>query len=398
MKHWPLLLVACLLLAGLANASQVTHISASKVRSSDFSSDGNVTFNSTSPTGMTVNNSGYCLGHWASSLRGCVVNTTLTAWRNWTLPDADGTFLLGPAPSFSDYSNANHDHLDADDGGTLSLGAGVITSGTMARGRLPAELAYEDEANTFAVRVTLSDGTTADGWLYVSAPNLLQANGTFVAKTNSYLEGAIRGNASLLLPNTAAGTLVVGNDTRSSSTSTALVELSGTLPLNIVRYGSASGPQIFGESARGTATVPTALQSADQFFAFVAGGYNGESWSNQNAKIAFTTTETWTTGVQGSQIAFELTPTGSTTRTPILTLTGSLGSFAAPLYTSGAIEIDGALNHDGATAGFFGVAPVAQVACVAAATGGAVIDSQARAAANGALAALKSLGLMASGC
>jgi hypothetical protein len=35
----------------------------------------------------------------------------------------DATLALGSAPSFSDFTNAQHDHLDADDGGTLTINA-----------------------------------------------------------------------------------------------------------------------------------------------------------------------------------------------------------------------------------------------------------------------------------
>lgn len=64
--------------------------------------------------------------------------------------------------------------------------------------------------------------------------------------------------------------------------------------------------------------------------------------------------------------------------------------------TADEAEIDGALNHDGSTAGFYGTEPVAQPAYIADASGGAVIDSQARAAVNAVIAALETLGLVAS--
>jgi hypothetical protein len=33
------------------------------------------------------------------------------------------TVIVGSAPTFTDFTNANHDHLDADDGGTLTINA-----------------------------------------------------------------------------------------------------------------------------------------------------------------------------------------------------------------------------------------------------------------------------------
>lgn len=51
-------------------------------------------------------------------------------------------------PTIASFVNATHSHLNASGGGTLD--AAAIASGTFARGRLPAEVAYEDEANTFS--------------------------------------------------------------------------------------------------------------------------------------------------------------------------------------------------------------------------------------------------------
>lgn len=56
------------------------------------------------------------------------------------------------APTITDFTSAQHDHLDADDGGTLS--AAAITSGNLDDDRLPA------------------GGTDAAGWTYwYYAPN-----------------------------------------------------------------------------------------------------------------------------------------------------------------------------------------------------------------------------------
>jgi hypothetical protein len=61
------------------------------------------------------------------------------------------------------------------------------------------------------------------------------------------------------------------------------------------------------------------------------------------------------------------------------------------LIISGEVEIDGAMNHDGATAGFYGTAPVTQPAAVADATGAGDVVAQL----NALLARMRSLGLIA---
>lgn len=59
------------------------------------------------------------------------------------------------------------------------------------------------------------------------------------------------------------------------------------------------------------------------------------------------------------------------------------------------LEVDGALNHDGSTVGFFGVAPATQHASIADPAGGAIIDAECRAQLNLVLDVLDRFGLTA---
>lgn len=52
---------------------------------------------------------------------------------------------------------------------------------------------------------------------------------------------------------------------------------------------------------------------------------------------------------------------------------------AGKLTAQGEVEIDGALNHDGATAGLYGVAPTAQAAAIATPTAPGAVYLQAEA-------------------
>jgi hypothetical protein len=80
---------------------------------------------------------------------------------DWLTPDAtdlaiSGTTLaLGSAPSFSDFTNAQHDHGDADDGGTLTLAA--IPSITASA----AELNILDGATLTVTELNYVDGVTS---------------------------------------------------------------------------------------------------------------------------------------------------------------------------------------------------------------------------------------------
>lgn len=83
-------------------------------------------------------------------------------------------------PTIGDFTNAAHSHQDAAGGG--SLNADAIGSGTLARARLPSQVAYEDEANTFSqatdftntVRVPrkTTPGSPVQGELYVNGAEL----------------------------------------------------------------------------------------------------------------------------------------------------------------------------------------------------------------------------------
>jgi hypothetical protein len=65
------------------------------------------------------------------------------------------------------------------------------------------------------------------------------------------------------------------------------------------------------------------------------------------------------------------------------------------LHVTVDLEVDGALNHDGTTIGFFGIAPTTQQASIAEPSGGVVIDAQARTAINSILNVLDAYGLTA---
>lgn len=119
------------------------------------------------PVGTTTRALGYF-----SALRlyiggfAAIITHAFSADRTVTLPgDADVT-LVGVAttqtltnktlttPTIADFTNANHDHLDADDGGTLD--AAAIASGTLIHERGGLEV----DASAFAGFVKISGGAT----------------------------------------------------------------------------------------------------------------------------------------------------------------------------------------------------------------------------------------------
>ena len=370
--------VGFLIMVPAVQGAQQSRWTPSKALSSDVSTDGNATFNTTSGGIFRVNNSPVSLGTWDGNYLGNLTPPTLTDYRTWTLPDASGTVLLGPAPSFTDYSSAQHDHLDADDAGTLSadaiasgelararlpsatcyeddcaLAASQTTTGTFDRARLPTAICYEDEACTMLVRQAFQDGFTAalntyfdgaaffnksathNGYTYVASPNLFQSNGTLVGKTNSYLEG----------PATVNNTLTVGQ-TLTVSAGGASIATGGAVPLTLTR----------------TAVGGVQLQIDN-----VVGSADGR----------------WDPTVANSGFCFFYRTSGD-----VLTR----GVCLAP---DGRFEMEGALDHDGTTMGFFGTAPATQCSAIADPSGGLTVDSQARTAIVSLITALERFGICA---
>lgn len=96
---------------------------------------------------------------------------------------AAGTMSATNAPSFTDFTNAQHDHLDADDGGTLS--AAAIASGqlALARGGTAADLSATGGANQFVKQSSAGAAFTVGTIADADVPDALTINGGTVDNT-----------------------------------------------------------------------------------------------------------------------------------------------------------------------------------------------------------------------
>ena len=75
--------------------------------------------------------------------------------------------------------------------------------------------------------------------------------------------------------------------------------------------------------------------------------------------------------------------------------TAPFGRMYENLLCSKEVEIDGALNHDGTTAGFMGAVPVVRASHIVDPSGGVIIDAESRTAINAILVVLENLGFTA---
>lgn len=164
----------------------------------------------------------------------------------------------------------------------------------------------------------------------------------------------------------------------SGSTPGAIIQNGNGVALEIVNTassGSAGGAGIVGYSNDGAANA-----SGDRLGYYLGGGMINASTAVNNAGMTIWATENYSATNQGGEIRFETTPNGSTTasrvarvRVPNNVDGFDFGAaFDTNLYRSAAdtlktddslivgtdLEIDGALDHDGTTAGLYGVTPV----------------------------------------
>ncbi len=87
------------------------------------------------------------------------------------------------SPIISDFTNANHDHLDADDGGTLD--AAAIATGTIAEARLPSSIRYRQFTQTAGASFNTS--TAENSLVATGVGSVTLAANRLVAGTTIYI-------------------------------------------------------------------------------------------------------------------------------------------------------------------------------------------------------------------
>ena len=107
---------------------------------------------------------------------------------------------------------------------------------------------------------------------------------------------------------------------------------------------------VLGRRARGTVAVPATVQSGDFLTGVFGRGYNSAAFTSaSNGLVGVTAAETWTAGANGTNIVFETTATGGTTRSEKLRVTGA-GNVLLPidnqLLQLGAAQ-DATISYDG---------------------------------------------------
>lgn len=500
MRPTPILLLSVLLLAGIAGAYQTTDIRVNKVRTADMSGDGNMTFNVTQAGVFLVNNSGYCRGNWDSTNRGCITNATLTAWRNWTFPNADGTVTLtsgglttggvlysssgqiaeDPTEFYYDATNdrlsvgsqtttinvqgadipvkltthvdstetgfnfAAHKHSStandpAEIGYVRSRGTGASPTILSVGDQISRVSGYGYDGNSYehaaGIRFDLDatpgnndmagrivflvspDGSvtptevyriTHAGWNYWPGP--LNTNGTIGTSGFLYANGGALVNNSITstanviartgatsqtvigdVGPTSKGALCINGDTCFYRDSAGLMKSGTTLELDGNLIADALNTYLANTNANGTLTS-TGMLTVSAGGASIATGGGTILTLTRTGVGGFTLTADNVVGTADGR--WEPTTTNSGWCFYYKT-SGGVTTRGVCLAPDGRLEIEGSLDHDGTTAGFFGTTPQTQCSAIADPTGGAIIDSQARTAVTAVITALERFGLCA---
>lgn len=181
-----------------------------------------------------------------------------------------------------------------------------------------------------ATRVLLGNGTNP-----VTQSGIASDNGT----TFTIAAGAIIATsaAAPLVPAPNAGSLVLNQNTVASPANSSIPNPNLWLlgptgsgaSINMDCYSTGSSNYIVPRRARGTPTVPTAIQNGDALFQIAALGYDGGAYSTfGNTAINISATENWTTGAHGSAITLVTVPAGTASQVSSLLLYGTQARFA----------------------------------------------------------------------
>lgn len=202
-----------------------------------------------------------------------------------------------------------------------------------------ANNALANTSGTFGGNLTVSgnlvifgaSSSVTSGNLIIQGTSNLAGNVTINAAT--YLTGAVTINSTMVLANSnfnateAALTITASGTTATPANDGYLIHLSGKngVPSRVVTdsYGTGAYSVFAGRAARGTVTVPTALQANDVIARYSSSGYGTTKYQSLGVgRIDFVAAENFTDANTGSRIEFYNCPIGSNTLSKIATFNG----------------------------------------------------------------------------
>jgi hypothetical protein len=184
-------------------------------------------------------------------------------------------------------------HLSFASAGALPAVIPITTVGIIEN-NLEANLNFITPANQKAGVVFGSNSNIDLGWLKYD-----NSNNTMSFATNSTTQMSIKSGGRVGIGTTVPDfNLEVIGDADAG--------------FGVTRYGGDS-PGIFGRSAGGNISTPTATQLDHTLSIFGARGHDGTAFTSSRARIETKATQNWTTSANGTKMRFFTTPNGSTT-------------------------------------------------------------------------------------
>ena len=97
----------------------------------------------------------------------------------------------------------------------------------------------------------------------------------------------------------------------------------GAVVLSTTFASSGTGGLFWGRHARGTPGTPTAILNGDSLASFQGAGFGATAFSPARGGMVVRAAENWTDAAQGTFLSFNVTPTGTTSPSAVMTITPS---------------------------------------------------------------------------
>jgi hypothetical protein len=206
---------------------------------------------------------------------------------------------------------------------TVTPGTGVATAAAIAINTAGGFLTNAGAVTSItgtAGQVTASAGT---GAVTLSLPTAVTGVNSLTSATGQALTLAtLDSNANIILAPHGTGKIGVGTTSPQQE-----FTFSGTANVSLLGEqvsADTNAPGFLGLKARGTFGTPDYPQAVDNLLTIGGGGYNGSTLYNYNkALIAMRAAETWTGSTNATEISFNTTPIGSTTRAEVFKMSNT---------------------------------------------------------------------------
>ena len=250
-----------------------------------------------------------------------------------TAPATGSTLTIADGKTFT---ASNTLTLAGTDGSTLSIGAGGTLGSNAYTSTAFAPLASPTFTGTVTAPTIVGGAGTTSTLIYRTTSGVGAAGADHIFQVGN--NGATEAMRILNSGNIGIGT--------NAPEERVHIQAEADTTIRLASFGatSSSTPSFSLQSARGTSSAPAALQSGDLMGQLTGRGYNGTAFTGGRAAVQFLASENWSGSATGTEIRFQTTANGQTSRAERVRITnvGNVGigtaSPAQKLSVAGTIE------------------------------------------------------------